>query len=188
MHSSKLIFSIIILAFAMVLTTSCSKKGAGTAVTDKEVAEQDTVPELPDEVAARMQADTLVFYRKTACFGRCPTYDVLVKTNGEVLYKGINNVEKEGLHKAKLEVRQIAGLLKAASACNYYSLEERYPVDEAMFIPDLPNTIIYFKQGDLAKEVFINNDAPEKVAELEKYLEDLFATLEYTPVKVAPKK
>ena len=176
------------MAFAMALTTSCSKKGTGKALTDEEVVDQDTVPEYPDEVAARMQADTLMFFRKTACFGRCPTYDVLVKTNGEVLYKGINNVEKEGLHKAKLEVRQIAGLLKAASACNYYSLEDRYPVDEAMFIPDLPNTIIYFKQGDLAKEVFINNDAPEEVTELQKYLEDLFASLEYTPAKPAPKK
>jgi hypothetical protein len=177
-----------ILAFAMVLSSSCSKKTAGKAVSEEEAVEQDTVPELPDEVAARMKVDTLLFFKKTACFGRCPTYDVLVKTNGDVLYNGISNVEREGLHKAKLEVRQIAGLLKAASASDFYSLEDRYPVDDAMFIPDLPNTITYLKQGDLAKKVYNNNEAPEKLIELEKNLEELFNSLEYTPVKAAPKK
>lgn len=182
--SKYLLFPILILSGLMIIS-ACSKKTAGKAAKDKEQVEasaKDSLPEMSDEVAARMQTDTLLFFQKTACFGKCPTYDVLVNANGEVIYNGINFVERKGKHKAKLDIRQIAGLLKQASQANFFNLENEYPVDDALFIPDLPNTITYLKQGDLKKKIFNNNEAPEALIEFEKYLETLFAALEYTPM------
>lgn len=182
----KIQFALFILAAGMLIsTTSCSKKTAGKMAegkTDNTEMAKDTMPEMPEEAAARLVSDTLLFFQKTACFGKCPTYDVLVLASGEVTYKGIDNVDRKGIHKAKLDIRQIANLLKEASKCNFFSLEEHYPIDDALFIPDLPNTITYFKQGELKKKVFNNNEAPEALLEFENYLTTLFNSLEYREV------
>lgn len=184
----KIQFAILVLTAGLVIgSTSCSKKTSGKIAQGKEDATEmakDTLPEMPEEAAARLVSDTLLFFQKTACFGKCPTYDVLVLASGEVTFKGIDNVDRKGVHKAKLDIRQIAGLLKEASKCNFFSLEEHYPVDDALFIPDLPNTITYFKQGDLKKKVFNNNEAPEALLEFENYLTTLFNSLEYKEVTV----
>lgn len=175
-------------AVAMLLSfTACSKKGAGKMAKenqDEVAAAQDTMPEMPEKAAARLTTDTLLFFQKTACFGKCPTFDVLVMANGEVTYKGIANVDRMGIHKAKLDVRQLAGLLKEASLTNFFGLADHYPEDDALFIPDLPNTITYLKQGDLRKKVFNNNEAPEVLVAFEHYLSTLFNSLEYKTVTV----
>lgn len=163
---------------------SCSKKTSGKLTgepSEESLEARDTLSDMPEEAAARLVSDTLLFFQKTACFGSCPTYDVLVMANGEVNYNGINHVSNMGLHVAKLDVRQLAGLLKEASMCNFFGLADEYPEDESLFIADLSNTIIYLKQGDLKKRVFINNEAPEELVAFEHYLSTLFGELEYTP-------
>jgi hypothetical protein len=174
------IFSFL-LAIVMLSTTACSKKTSGKMAEDKAVSEsEDKLAGMSDETAERMKADTLLLFQKTACFGACPTYDVLVYSNGKVMYKGIKNVDRMGVHHSKLDIKQLSELLKEASKCNFFNLADNYPVDDAEFIADLSNTIVYLKQGDLRKKIFDNNGAPEELVAFEQYLVTLFESLEYS--------
>lgn len=176
----KFLFSLLMVA-AIIGTTACSKKTSGKIAEEVNVTEEaeDKQPDMPDKTAERMTADTLLFFQKTACYGTCPTYDVLVYSNGKVVYKGIRNVDRIGTFTSRLDIKQLSGLLKEASKINFFNLEDNYPVDDALFIPDLSNTITYLKQGELRKKVFDNNEAPEELVAFEQYLATLFESLDY---------
>ncbi|WP_408040338.1 DUF6438 domain-containing protein [Tenacibaculum amylolyticum] len=48
-----------------------------------------------------------IHYRKTACLGKCPVFDLYVYKDGNITYKGLNNVKIKGeqnFHITKQEV------------------------------------------------------------------------------------
>ncbi|WP_049629484.1 DUF6438 domain-containing protein [Cellvibrio sp. pealriver] len=61
--------------------------------------------------------ETVVKLKRTACYGRCPVYTVIVKANGAVEYEGYEYVSAKGFQTASLPKESIdlikAELLKA---------------------------------------------------------------------------
>ena len=56
---------------------------------------------------------------KGKCRGHCPVYDLWIFKDGKVLYNGINNVEKIGLHETTISdeiMTEIEALVNAADA------------------------------------------------------------------------
>jgi len=54
--------------------------------------------------------DTLVKLERTACYGKCPIYTVVVKKNGEVKYEGRKYVSVKGIQTATLSKESIASI------------------------------------------------------------------------------
>jgi hypothetical protein len=83
--------------------------------------------------------DTLAYISRGHCFGRCPVYETTIFNNGIVLYKGIANVERTGLHHSRLSQLQLDALIDSALALNYFKLNDTFPTGQVR-IADLPTT------------------------------------------------
>lgn len=61
-------------------------------------------------VTSKQTITPIIHYRKTACLGKCPVFDLYVYENGNIRYKRLNNVKIKGdqnFHISKKEVQQL---------------------------------------------------------------------------------
>ncbi|SNR14260.1 DUF6438 domain-containing protein [Tenacibaculum jejuense] len=85
-----------------------------------------------------------IHYRKTACLGKCPVFDLYVYDNGKVIFNGVNNTKIKGeatYHISAQQVKLLKGeLSKLSSVVDSESKKGR----------DLPKTIVNFDNKTLA--------------------------------------
>lgn len=94
-------------------------------------------------------ATKLVEFSKSPCFGTCPSYNVIVYTDGSVEYTGKRHVERKGIFKKQLTESEYKALYVALKKENMYQYEDAYNAD----IMDGSKTrIIYY--GEKGKKVF----------------------------------
>ncbi|MFK8104337.1 MAG: DUF6438 domain-containing protein [Saprospiraceae bacterium] len=123
-----------------------------------------------------------VSLRKTACYGKCPVYELKIYSNGKATYTGKANVERLGNYEAIFTAEKMLALEARAAAINYFELSENYPPSK-IGIPDLPNTISYVKIGEREKQIFNNHDAPAVLLDFEQFVENLVETLTWKQVE-----
>ena len=51
--------------------------------------------------------DAIISYSKGRCFGKCPVYDLYIFNDGNVEYKGIENVSKIGTYKETISLEDL---------------------------------------------------------------------------------
>ena len=56
---------------------------------------------------------------------------------------------------------------------------KKYPIEEKMYIPDLPNTIITIKEYGKRKTVIDNHNAPKELKDFELFLLEKFKEVEF---------
>ncbi|NER14396.1 hypothetical protein GWK08_13160 [Leptobacterium flavescens] len=78
---------------------------------------------------------------KTRCLGKCPVYHFKVYENGDMVYHGIENVDKEGTHMLKLSSAEMEELEQAFTKIGFKSLE----LPRKGVIRDMPFTILTFE-------------------------------------------
>ena len=101
----------------MILITSCA--------TNKKVDVVDT-------------NKAFISLSKGKCLGSCPVYDLWIFKDGKVVYSGLENVEKKGIHETKISLEQInelCKLVKKASDVEAGDIRGR----------DIPLSILKFK-------------------------------------------
>lgn len=128
----------------------------------------------------KTQAYQVVGYEKTACFGRCPVYQVKFFSDGTVSWNGRMNVERMGAHQAQVKPEVLKAIREKADEVRFFDFYNEYPTGDRK-IADLPSTITYLRVGDMEKQVTNTHEAPEKLKEFERYLEDLIGKLEWKP-------
>jgi hypothetical protein len=72
--------------------------------------------------------DAFLSLSKGKCLDDCPVYDLLIFNDGQVIYKGIEHVEKIGIHKMSISLEAIShlnDLLNKMVPQNIGSLRER---------------------------------------------------------------
>ncbi|NQX92841.1 MAG: hypothetical protein HRT74_12085 [Flavobacteriales bacterium] len=102
-----------------------------------DLAEEDDVP-VPPAPAEPVLPDTLVFYKRTACFGQCPTFEFTVLKDGKCLYHGRNFVDRIGKYKGQVEMEDLTPIFDQAQAMGYDTLQSVY---DNRFVTDLPAKI-----------------------------------------------
>ncbi len=100
----------------------------------------------PAETSSRSSAATgeAITLQRTACFGRCPVYRVVVTPAGEVTYEGKANVRRIGSATAQIDADSVAGLLREMEAAGYFTFADRYTVSEPTcrrYTTDSPSAI-----------------------------------------------
>ena len=148
---------------------ACNQKKAQQTTGSPSVSEPtDNPPPKPYQV---------VGFRKTACFGKCPVYEVKFYSDNRATWHGKMNVDKMGWYEAQLEGKTIKAIRDKAHEVGYFDFHNEYPVEHK--IADLPSTITYLRIGDVEKKIKNTHDGPEKLAEFQHYLLDVINRLDW---------
>lgn len=168
----KLNLTLIFAALALVVIAACTRKSANTtqapAVTEKPQPERPAAE--PKEEAWQVAG-----FQKTACFGRCPVYQVKFFSDGKVTWYGQLNVERKGWYEARVQPEVLKSIRDKAHAVHFWDFYNEYP--QGRKVADLPGTITYVRAGDMEKQIIDTHQAPDALKEFEKFMEDLINTL-----------
>ncbi len=120
-------------------------------------------------------------YQKTACFGKCPVYQVKFFSDGKVTWYGQNNVERMGSYESRADEKMLADIRYHAHEANYWDFASRYPTDQK--IADLPSTVTFIRTGDMEKTVVNTYQGPAELEAFQTYLEGVISSLKWQPTK-----
>ena len=109
--------------------------------------------------------EKIISLEKTACFGRCPVFKIIIYNNGECLYNGIKFVKKSGEYNLKINEREVDEILSQATEIGFDNLKNEY----SERITDLPTTYIMINN----KKIKDYYGAPSELKDLEKLIEEI---------------
>ena len=112
--------------------------------------------------------EIILKFEKTACFGKCPVYSVLIFSNGTVSYEGRANVDKIGIFESFVNDSFVFTVFQEAEKIDFFNLKKQYPNGDDQ-IPDLPKTITFLKKGKKELEIVNTYEAPQALLEFENF-------------------
>lgn len=176
MKTSLVIFVGIISLIAIV---ACNKK-AGSAK-EEPVTENPVNPNAGNGSVENppKEANQILGFQKTACFGKCPVYQVKFYDDGRATWHGKMNVERMGWHETKVSKEEVKRLLDKAQEVGFFDFYNEYPTGQK--VADLPSTITFIRIGDMEKSIKNTHDGPEKLNEYQKFLENYITSLPWKP-------
>ena len=112
--------------------------------------------------------DILITIEREVCFGDCPAYSAQIYSDGTVVYVGKHNVKVIGERRFKISWERIQALIKEFQQIDYFSLQDRYEVDEnGMSVTDQPTTTTSICLQGKKKRVVNYYCAPKQLERLE---------------------
>ena len=175
-----IIFTLV--AFLCISCLACNQKKAQSSKDQK--SEETTDPKPGDDVSGDEQSPKpyqVAGFRKTACFGKCPVYEVKFFSDNTATWNGKMHVERMGQFTAKLESGTLKSIKDKANEVGYIELYNQYPIEHK--VADLPTTITYLRIGDMEKIIKNTHDAPAQLTEYEAYLEGIINSLDWQAAK-----
>lgn len=163
----------------IIALAACSRKATKTAQAPVNAPQDEMITQSDETVAppAQTRADLIASFEKTACFGKCPVYQVKFYSDGKVTWYGRMNVDRKGWHTTYVLPAVLKRIKAKANELNYFDLEAKYPIN--MQVADLPSTITYIRIGDMEKQVVDTTDGPENLLAYENFLLDLINGLDW---------
>lgn len=137
------VLSMIMLLFAgSLILTSCKNK-VKLQEQEAPVVEVEAPVEMGDSaiVGEPMEPEEpvqVLYYERTVCFGRCPSFVFTAMSDGSCTYNGRNFVDRIGEYTGVIDPMQFKAVFQIAEELNYSSLDDKY--DNPM-VTDLPATI-----------------------------------------------
>ncbi len=159
------------------------------------------LPEEPDyveviEIEDTMTFETFVFdvtdtidpifllakIERQECYGDCPEYSAAFYSNGYIIFKGSENVDKIGSYEAMIDTPTIDKIRLMADRIGYFSLAEFYPTYGEV-IDDLPTTVTFV--SFIFKENMVSNvhGSPARLHKFERYLEEILSIQDWKPIQ-----
>lgn len=171
-----------ICALAMVFILACNRKTTppstptppATGVTPKPGNDRP-------ETEPAIDAYQVVGYQKTACFGKCPVFQVKFFSDGKVTWYGQMNVERMGNYETKVDKQVLTDIRDHAHAAHYWDFASKYPTDQR--IADLPSTVTFIRTGDMEKMVVNTYQGPAELEAFQTYLEGVIMGLKWQPAQ-----
>jgi uncharacterized protein DUF6438 len=170
----------LLLCSLMTLTLGGCWSKTAKIVETEEVEVIETTETTPAGETPAQAAYMVAAFEKTACYGKCPVYQVKFYNDGKVTWYGRMYVDRMGWHEARVEPAVLKSIRSKAHETGYLDFESEYPTERR--IADLPGTITYVRIGDVEKQVSDTHDAPEKLKEFEAFLEGLINGLDWRPL------
>lgn len=99
----------------------------------------------PQPIARPIQ----ITLQRTACFGFCPMYRLVIDGNGTVTYTGERFVKVTGTRTATISRAAVQQLVKAFEAADYFAMPDHYRGEHT----DAPSTITSITMGKRTKTV-----------------------------------
>jgi len=132
--------------------------------------------------AAQPPAERIVItLERTACFGTCPVYTVTMRDDGSVEYDGRSFVRVPGKFSWKIDPAIVRALAEEMSRAGFFELKNEY----TGMVTDMPTTYTSLSVGSRSKHVKDYFDAPPKLMELEKRIDDVSGAKGYVRMNAA---
>jgi hypothetical protein len=133
----------------------------------------------PVTTTAETAADSLVLsIERTPCFGMCKAYRLHVYRSGYATYEGRVNVEKQGMHEARIGRDTLEAILREAERIAFFDLDDVYDSP----VTDLPSTIIHIAMDKRDKRVLGRVGTPAKFRAFAEYIEELLLPVAWKPI------
>ncbi len=115
---------------------------------------------------------------RTPCFGVCKAYRIHVYRSGYATFEGRSNVEKEGMHEARIGKDTLALLLNEAERLTFFDLDTLYDSN----VTDLPSTIIRVVGNGKDKRVKGRYNMPERFKTYGTFVDGLLFPVPWKPI------
>ena len=128
----------------------------------------------------KSDSELLITIRREACFGSCPVYSAQIYNDGTVVYVGEENVKVKGEQRHKISQDRVNELIKAFERVKYFSLKDKYEVDEnGKSVTDQARITTSISLNGKQKKVIDYYRAPKELQELEHLIDKLAGLNEY---------
>ena len=117
-----------------------------------------------------------VTLERTACYGSCPIYKIVVKGDGTVTYDGERFVKLTGHHAGTLPPERLAELAAAFDKAGYFRFEDAYT---AYNVTDHPSAVTSYKDAARSKRIdhyHGDRSAPRELTALEDEIDRVVGT------------
>ena len=114
--------------------------------------------------------DVEIKLEKTACFGPCPIYSVIIYGDGTVIYDGIQFVDNVGKSTHQIPKEHVNDLVELIYELNYFSLKDRYATNWTDDSTVITSVKINNEQKTVAN---YGHFGPDRLHEIEKKIDDL---------------
>jgi hypothetical protein len=123
----------------------------------------------------------VITLERTACFGTCPVYTVTVRDDGSVSYDGRSFVRVPGKYAWQIDPAMVRALADEMTRAGFFDLKKEYTA----MITDMPTTYTTLSIGARTKRVKDYFDAPPKLMELEKRIDEVSGAKGYVRMNAA---
>lgn len=124
--------------------------------------------------------DIVITIEREVCFGGCPAYSAQIYADGTVVYVGKENVKVIGEKRFKISREGIQTLIKEFERIDYFSLKDKYDVDEnGMSVTDQPTTTTSICLAGKKKKVVNYYCAPKQLEQLEDKIDSVAGLFEF---------
>ena len=145
---------------------------AASCNSTKTASEANSTATEAEEVVK--DATLLVSLKRTPCYGKCPTYRITIKDNGELVYEGKRFVEKLGTYQGSITTEDLENIRRKVVEMDFFSLENAYDVP----ISDFPTCVTTVRMDGKEKSIMNKQNAPASLRSFEKYVDSLIEGLE----------
>jgi hypothetical protein len=117
--------------------------------------------------------------KRTQCFGTCPSYQVEIRGDGSVSYKGEAYVASEGQRASKISAEQVKELVQLFRQADFFSLDDEYRFN----VTDNPTYTISIAFDRQSKQVVDyagqRTGMPQAVTDLENAIDRIAGTAQW---------
>lgn len=166
-----------LLSFSLILACRSKQDTAQNGVPPSDQGGSEASSSI--RMGGEAVADSLVLsLERTPCFGPCKAYRLHVYRSGYATYEGRVNVEREGMHEARVGRDTLETILREAERIGFFSMDDVY--DSA--VTDLPSTIIRISGNGRDKQVLGRVGTPAKFLAFAEMIEELLVPMAWKPI------
>ncbi len=126
---------------------------------------------------------TEIGLERTVCYGECPVYSVVLKSDGSVRYTGTENVARKGTHVGEVSLFEFNQLAEFLVEAGYMTLDTEFP----LAVSDMPSA--YTTAVVNGKRKVVHNYGglgPVKLWALEQAIDAVVQQADWTPADKKP--
>jgi hypothetical protein len=112
-----------------------------------------------------------IHLERTACYGTCPVYKVVLRNNGSLEYEGIQNVKRIGKYRGKINLWGFNKLAQLIEKSKFMEMQDRYSID----MTDMPTvyTTVVYAGGKKKRIMNFGNAGPVELWAIEQLIDKL---------------
>jgi (2Fe-2S) ferredoxin len=148
--------SIIIILFVLVL----SAVGCGEPKTP-----------LPTDLQS-----VVITLERTACYGYCPVYKLVIYGDGRVIYEGTKYVETLGTKMGSISEEKVKQMIYEFRKINYFSLKDSYQHLDATDMPGVITSLTIDGQKKTVNHYHGDFNAPKSLTNLENKIDQIVSS------------
>lgn len=147
-------------------------------VFDTDPFENEVEVEIEVEEEIALAPYLMASFRRTSCYGQCPTFLIKLFSDGRAIYHGKQNVQRMGYYEAILNPEQVGQFQDLLVRHRIFDFADQYPKD-GNFLADFPSAVIHCQLDGREHTITNNYDCPNSLIVLEQAVESFFENLEW---------